>query len=111
MVHCSGGGQTKCIRFGNGVHYIKDNFMSVPAIFKEIQKASGTSDKEMFRVYNMGHRMEIYCELKAAPSIISLSKSFGINAQIIGRTEASRLKDCANHVTIKHEGQTLSYEL
>ena len=111
MVHCSGGGQTKCIRFGNGVHYIKDNFMSVPAIFKEIQKASGTSDKEMFRVYNMGHRMEIYCDAKAAPSIISLSKSFGINAQIIGRTEASQIEDCMNHVTIKHEGQTLNYEL
>ena len=111
MVHCSGGGQTKCIRFGTGVHHIKDNFMPVPAIFKEIQKASGTSDKEMFRVYNMGHRMEIYCDATAAPSIISLSKSFGINAQIIGRTESSRLEGCANHVTIKHEGRTLNYEL
>lgn len=111
MVHCSGGGQTKCIRFGSGVHHIKDNFMPVPAIFKAIQKASGTSDEEMFRVYNMGHRMEIYCEAKAAASVISLSKSFGINAQIIGRTEASELADGANHVTIKHEGHTLTYEL
>jgi len=111
MVHCTGGGQTKCIRFGTGIHHIKDNFMPVPAIFNEIQNASGTSEKEMFRVYNMGHRLEIYCDAKAAPSIISLSKSFGINAQIIGRTESSRLEDCANHVTIKHEGKTLSYEL
>ena len=111
MVHCSGGGQTKCIRFGTGVHYIKDNFMPIPAIFKAIQKASGTSDEEMFRVYNMGHRMEIYCEIKAAASIISLSKSFGINAQIIGRTEASELTGSANHVTIKHGGQNLTYKL
>ena len=111
MVHCSGGGQTKCIRFGTGVHYIKDNLMPVPAIFKAIQKASGTSDEEMFRVYNMGHRMEIYCEAKAAASIISLSQSFGINAKIIGRTEASELTGSANQVTIKHEGQNLSYKL
>ena len=111
MVHCSGGGQTKCIRFGTSVHHIKDNFMPVPPIFKAIQKASGTTDEEMFRVYNMGHRMEIYCEPEAANAIIALSESFGIPAKVIGRTEASEKEDGANHVTIQHEGKTLTYEI
>jgi phosphoribosylformylglycinamidine cyclo-ligase len=89
MVHCSGGGQTKCIRFGTGVHHIKDNFLPIPPIFKAIQKASGTSDEEMFRVYNMGHRMEIFCEPDAAEAIIAQSESFGIPAQVLGLTEAT----------------------
>ncbi|MFW6218308.1 MAG: AIR synthase-related protein [Verrucomicrobiota bacterium] len=111
MVHCSGGGQTKCLRFGTGVHIIKDHFLPVPPIFKAIQKASGTSDEEMFRVYNMGHRMEIYCEPDAAERIIALSESFGIPAQIVGRTEASRRGDGQNHLTIRHDGKTLEYAI
>ncbi len=111
MVHCSGGGQTKCLRFGTGVHHIKDNFLPVPPIFKAIQKASGTSDEEMFRVYNMGHRMEIFCEPDAAVAIIALSESFGIPAQVIGRTEASQRPDGQNHVTIRHAGKALAYAL
>jgi len=111
MVHCSGGGQTKCIRFGTGVHHIKDNFLPVPPIFTAIQKASGTSNEEMFRVYNMGHRMEIYCDPDAAASIIALSESFGIPAQVIGRTEATERDDGQNHVTIKHQDKTLKYAL
>ena len=111
MVHCSGGGQTKCIRFGTGVHHIKDNFLPVPPIFKAIQTASGTSTEEMFRVYNMGHRMEIYCEPDAAAGIIAKSEAFGIPAQIIGRTEATQQDDGQNHVTIFHDGETLEYTL
>jgi len=111
MVHCSGGGQTKCLRFGTGVHHIKDNFLPVPPIFKAIQKASGTSDEEMFRVYNMGHRMEIFCEPEAADTIIALSESFGIPAQIVGRTEPTQREDGQNHVTIRHEDKTLEYNL
>lgn len=111
MVHCSGGGQTKCIRFGTGVHHIKDNFLPVPPIFTAIQKASGTSDEEMFRVYNMGHRMEIYCRPDAAALIIALSESFGIPAQVIGRTEPTERDNGQNHVTIKHEDKTLKYAL
>lgn len=111
LVHCSGGGQTKCIRFGTGVHHIKDNFLPIPPIFKAIQKASGTTDEEMFRVYNMGHRMEVYCEPEAAERIIALSESFGIPAQVIGRTEATQEADGKNHVTIQHDGKTLSYTL
>lgn len=111
MVHCSGGGQTKCIRFGTGVHYIKDNFLPIPPIFKAIQKASGTSDEEMFRVYNMGHRMEVYCAPDAAGAIIAQSESFGIAAQVIGRTEGTERTDGQNHVTIRHAGKTLTYQL
>ena len=111
MVHCSGGGQTKCIRFGTGVHHVKDNFLPVPPIFRAIQKASGTSDEEMFRVYNMGHRMEIFCDPDAADTVIAQSESFGIPAQVIGRTEASQNSDGSNHVTIQHEGKTLTYQL
>jgi phosphoribosylformylglycinamidine cyclo-ligase len=111
MVHCSGGGQTKCIRFGSGVHHIKDNFLPVPPIFTAIQKASGTSDEEMFRVYNMGHRMEIYCDPASASAIIAQSESFGIPAQVIGRTEPSQRPDGQNHVTIQHGGKVLTYEL
>ncbi|MEM8867025.1 MAG: AIR synthase-related protein [Verrucomicrobiota bacterium] len=111
MVHCSGGGQTKCIRFGTGVHIIKDNFLPIPPIFKAIQKASGTSDEEMFRVYNMGHRMEIYCDPEAAAGIIAKAQAFGVDAQVVGRTEASQRADGANHVTIQHEGRTLTYDI
>lgn len=111
LVHCSGGGQTKCIRFGTGVHHIKDNFLPIPPIFKAIQKASGTSDEEMFRVYNMGHRMEVYCDPAAADAIIAESEAFGIPAQVIGRTEASQRSDGDNHVTIQHADKILTYAL
>ena len=109
MVHCSGGGQTKCIRFGTGIHFIKDNFMPVPPIFKAIQKASKTTPEEMFRVYNMGHRMEIFCEPAAANEIIAISESLNIPAQVIGRTEASSHKSNQNHVTILHDNKTIEY--
>jgi len=102
LVHCSGGGQTKCMRFGTGVHHIKDNLFSPPPLFAEIQKASGTSDEEMHQVYNMGHRLEAYCPPDQADMVIEISKSFGIDAQVVGRTEPSERPDQANHVTIQH---------
>ena len=111
MVHCSGGGQTKCIRFGNGIHYIKDSLMPIPPIFKAIQETSGTSNEEMFRVYNMGHRMEIFCPPEATDAIIDTSNAFGVAAQVIGHTEASLHKKGENHVTIAHDYKTLEYTL
>ena len=111
LVHCSGGGQTKCIRFGKGVHFIKDNFLPIPPVFREIQKVSGTSDKEMYQVYNMGHRMEIYCQPEDADDLLSRIQPFGIDAQVIGRTEASSLEGGKNQVTIQNEGKTLEYQL
>ena len=88
IVHCSGGAQTKCLRFGQGVHFIKNNLMPVPAVFSAIQKASGTTMKEMYKVFNMGHRMELYIDKSIASSIINISKSFNVDAKIIGRVEA-----------------------
>jgi phosphoribosylformylglycinamidine cyclo-ligase len=108
MVHCSGGGQTKCLRFGHNVHFIKDALMPVPPIFEAIQQASQTSDAEMFRVYNMGHRLEIYCQPEAAEAIIECSQSFGIKAAVIGRTETN---ESENTLSIAYKGQILDYSL
>ncbi|WP_372931676.1 AIR synthase related protein [Mariniphaga sediminis] len=87
MVHCSGGAQTKVLHFVENVHVIKDNMFPVPPLFKIIQEQSGTAWKEMYKVFNMGHRFEIYTSQEAAEEIISISKSFGIDAQVIGKVE------------------------
>lgn len=108
MVHCSGGGQSKCLRFGENIHFIKDALMPIPPIFKAIQKASKTTDEEMFRVYNMGHRLEIYCPHAFAQTVIECSASFGIKAKVIGRTEAS---SSGNKLSIHHKDRILEYEL
>lgn len=92
MVHCSGGAQTKVLHFVDKVHVIKDNLFEVPPLFKLIQEESGTDWKEMYQVFNMGHRMELYVDEKSAAQIIEISKSFGVEAQIIGRVEASEDK-------------------
>jgi phosphoribosylformylglycinamidine cyclo-ligase len=87
MVHCSGGAQTKVLHFVDNVHIIKDNLFPVPPLFKLIQEESKTEWKEMYKVFNMGHRMEIYVAPEHAASIIEISKSFNIDAQIVGRVE------------------------
>lgn len=89
MVHCSGGAQTKVLHFVKDVHVIKDNLFPVPPLFKLIHEQSGTDWKEMYKVFNMGHRMELYVPAAVAESIIAVSESFGIAAQIVGRVEAS----------------------
>ena len=109
LVHCSGGGQTKCMRFGTNVHNIKDNLFSPPPLFQEIQRVSGTTDKEMHQVYNMGHRFEIYCKDEAIEEIIGISKSYNIEAQVIGRTEKSNKENSQNHLTIKTDKFQLTY--
>lgn len=109
LVHCSGGGQTKCMRFGTNIHHIKDNLFSPPPLFKEIQRISGTTDKEMHQVYNMGHRCEIYCKTDAVDEIIGISRSFNIDAQIIGRTEKSNKENGQNHLTIESDTFQLTY--
>jgi phosphoribosylformylglycinamidine cyclo-ligase len=88
MVHCSGGAQTKVLHFVNDVHVIKDNLFPIPPLFKLIQEESGTEWKEMYKVFNMGHRMELYVPASIAESLIEISKSFNIDAQIVGRVEA-----------------------
>ena len=87
MIHCSGGAQTKVLHFVDNVHVIKDNMFPVPPLFKLIQEQSGTDWKEMYKVFNMGHRYEIYCSADVADEIIEISKSFNIDAQIIGKVE------------------------
>lgn len=89
MVHCSGGGQTKVLHFVNNLHIIKDNLFDLPPLFKMIQEESNTDWKEMYQVFNMGHRMEIYVHPSQAEKIISISRSFNIDAQIVGRVEKS----------------------
>jgi phosphoribosylformylglycinamidine cyclo-ligase len=89
MVHCSGGAQTKVLHFVDNVHIIKDNLFPIPPLFKLIQEESGTDWKEMYKVFNMGHRMEVYVSPEHAQSIIEISKSFNIDAQVVGRVEAN----------------------
>ncbi|MGB5944207.1 MAG: AIR synthase related protein [Leeuwenhoekiella sp.] len=92
MVHCSGGAQTKILHFVENLHIIKDNLFELPPLFKLIQEESGTGWKEMYQVFNMGHRMELYVNPAIAEKIIEISKSFNVDAQIVGRVEASETK-------------------
>jgi len=92
MVHCSGGAQTKVLHFVQQLHIIKDNLFPIPPLFQLIQKESGTTWKEMYKVFNMGHRMELYVPKEIANSIIEISKTFNVEAQIIGRVETSEQK-------------------
>ncbi|MGB0978619.1 MAG: AIR synthase related protein [Croceimicrobium sp.] len=89
MVHCSGGAQTKVLHFINKLHIVKDSMFETPPLFKHIQASSATSWKEMYEVFNMGHRMELYCDPAAAEAIIAISESFKVPAQVIGRVEAA----------------------
>ena len=105
MVHCSGGAQTKVLHFVNNVHIVKDNLFELPPLFKLIQEESGTSWREMYQVFNMGHRMELYVDPALAEEIIAISKSFNIEAQVIGRVESSESKK----LTIKSTFGTFTY--
>lgn len=107
LVHCSGGAQTKVLHFiNNDIHVIKDNLFPVPPLFALIQEQSGTAWQEMYKVFNMGHRMELYVPQEIAEQIIAISKSFNIDAQIIGRVEKSDKKQ----VTIISDKGTFNYE-
>lgn len=92
MVHCSGGAQTKILHFIDNLHIVKDHLFEVPPLFKLIQDQSGTDWKEMYQVFNCGHRLEIYLNPQLAKDVIEISKAFGVDAQIIGRVEASETK-------------------
>lgn len=105
MVHCSGGAQTKVLHFVDNVHVIKDNLFPVPPLFKLIQENSKTDWKEMYQVFNCGHRMELYVSQEIAEDIIAISDSFGVAAQIVGTVEASENKK----LTIKSEFGVFEY--
>lgn len=105
MVHCSGGAQTKVLHFVNNLHIIKDNLFPIPPLFKAIHEESGTDWKEMFKVFNMGHRMELYVPQEIAQDIIKISESFNVDAQIVGCVEESETK----RLTITSEFGTFEY--
>jgi len=106
MIHCSGGAQTKILHFVDQLHVIKDNMFEVPPLFKLIQEQSQTGWKEMYQVFNCGHRMELYVKPEVAQDIISISKSFNVDAKIVGRVEAADTKK----LTITSEYGTFEYE-
>lgn len=107
MIHCSGGAQTKILHFlGEGLRVVKDNLFPVPPLFKMIQEESGADPKEMYSVFNMGHRFEIYLNPQYAERVIQISESFGVAARIVGRVEA----DPKRGLTIKSELGEFEYE-
>jgi phosphoribosylformylglycinamidine cyclo-ligase len=106
MVHCSGGGQTKVLHFTENVHVIKDNLFATPPLFRMIQEESKTEWQEMYRVFNMGHRLEIYTDAESANCMIEIARGFHIDAQIVGRVEASANKS----LTIRSEHGEFIYE-
>ena len=105
MIHCSGGAQTKILHFVENVHVVKDNMFPIPPLFRTIQEQSHTDWKEMYKVFNCGHRFEVYLPKEYAQQVIDISKSFGIDAQIIGRIEPSD----HTHLTIHSEYGTFEY--
>ncbi len=105
IIHCSGGAQTKVLHFTNKLHIVKDNMFALPPLFRMIQESSGTDWKEMYKVFNMGHRLEIYTNEKAAEEMIQIAKEFNIGAQIVGHVEDSEKKQ----LTIKSEFGTFEY--
>jgi phosphoribosylformylglycinamidine cyclo-ligase len=105
MIHCSGGGQTKVLHFADSVHVIKDTLFDVPPLFQLIQEESGTDWREMYQVFNMGHRFEIYTDRETAEDILRIASGFGIEAKIIGRCESSSEKK----LTIKGAFGTFEY--
>lgn len=100
LIHCSGGGQTKVLHFINKLHIVKDNLFDIPPLFRMIQQASGTSWQEMYKVFNMGHRMEVYTDEHTAEALIGIARSFNVEAKIIGHVESSghRKLTVRNHV-------------
>ena len=105
IIHCTGGGQTKILHFVKNCRIIKDNMLEIPEIFNIIKKQTNTSWKEMYEVFNMGHRMEIYCNSSLANEIISISRNFNIEAQIIGKVEKSDKKE----LIIESKGIKIEY--
>ena len=106
MVHCTGGAQTKVLHFvGDNCHVVKDNLFETPPLFHLIQQSSGTSWKEMYQVFNMGHRMEIYTDHDTAQGVMDISRSFGVEAQIVGHIEEGR-----RSLTIQSENGVFEYE-
>jgi phosphoribosylformylglycinamidine cyclo-ligase len=110
LIHCSGGAQTKCMKFGShndmDIHFIKDNLFPTPPVFKAIQSASKTHWKEMYKVFNMGHRMEVYCRPDHVQTVIDIATGFAIDARQVGKTEAC---EGGSRLSLSHDGQVFEY--
>lgn len=106
LVHCSGGAQTKVLHFIDKLHVVKDNLFEIPSLFKIIQEESGTAWKEMYKVFNMGHRMEVYLEEQYAEEVMAMARSYGVDARLIGRVQESESKK----VTIQSEHGLFEYD-
>ena len=105
LVHCTGGGQTKCLRFAKSCHIIKDRTFALPPLFRAIRAASGSTLEELARVFNLGWRLEVYCEPAAVSAVLAVASSFGIEAREIGRTEAAR--GGTNRLSLRLEGEDI----
>ena len=108
LIHCTGGGQVKCRDFGSGIRYVKDNLFAMPPVFQAIAESSEVGAAEMYQIFNMGHRLEIYCDEQAADGIIGLCGRHGLQAQRVGYTEAA-VDPLKNEVVIKDRGQTFEF--
>ena len=107
ILHNTGGGQTKCLNFGKNIRYVKDNLFPTPPIFKFLEEQVDLPKKEMFRVFNMGHRMEICCDPEVSTSIIAISEKFGVSARVIGRTEFQKK---GTSLVIVAPSETIEYQ-
>lgn len=108
IIHCTGGGQVKCRDFGRGIRYVKDNLFEMPPIFKAIYESGEIPMKEMYQVFNCGHRMEIYCDPVIASELIAISAEFGVDARVVGRVEVSE-DPVRNEVVIRNGNEEYKY--
>ncbi|NLW10488.1 MAG: phosphoribosylformylglycinamidine cyclo-ligase [Clostridiaceae bacterium] len=109
IIHCTGGGQVKCRDFGHGLRYVKDNLFERPPVFRAIFESGDVKQHEMYQIFNMGHRMELYCDQDSAAAIIETAATFKLDARIIGYTEKLTDQDAANQVIIKDQGEEFVY--
>ncbi len=107
IIHCSGGGQTKSLKFSEGIHFVKDNLFDIPPLFNLILSSTETTLREAYSVFNMGHRLEVYTDEKSGLDIIDIAKRFGVEAKVVGYTE----KADKNRLTIKANDQVVEYEV
>jgi phosphoribosylformylglycinamidine cyclo-ligase len=107
IIHCTGGGQTKCLRFGHGLHFVKRDLLAIPPVFHAIMETGGIPLREMFQVFNMGHRLEIYCAPTATDEVLTAARHFAIEAKVIG--EVRRAPSDKNRLTITAEDTELEY--
>lgn len=108
IVHCTGGGQTKCMKFGHGIHYVKNDLFPIPPLFSFLSDTKSYNLKDLFPVYNMGHRMEIFTEESHTAAIIDIARSYGVAAKVIGFCKPS--VSTTNQLTIEHNGQKIEYQ-